>query len=220
MALLPSNQRDQIMVFVAVAALAAAGAYWYLAWTPKQATLAEMSTHIDSLDAQNTRAKREVARGTASKLRDQAEGYQADLEVMRKLVPTANEVPTLLEEVSTAARRVGLDIADVSPEGVIPGDRFDTYKYKIGVIGSYHRIGQLLGNVGALERIVEPINLSLAISTVGGRSPQANKMLRFTPTESKLDAKFEIRTYVVHPTTPATSTEPSPQLAGTPTGAP
>lgn len=213
MALLPTNQRDQIMVFVTVLALGAAGAYWYLAWTPKQAALAEMAAHADSLDAANARAKRDVARGTAAKLRDQAEGYQADLDVMRRLVPTANEVPTLLEEVSTAARRVGLDISDVSPEGVIPGERFDTYKYKIGVIGAYHRIGQLMANVGSLERIVEPMNVSLAPSTA--MRGQQTSRARIMPSESKLAAQFEIRTYVVHPTTPVADVAGS-----TPTGAP
>ena len=67
---------------------------------------------------------------------------------MRQLVPTANEVPALLEQVSTAARQTGLDISGVTPLGVIPGDVFDTYRYRVGVTGSYHRISQFLNNVG------------------------------------------------------------------------
>jgi len=38
---------------------------------------------------------------------------------MRSLVPAGNEVPALLEQVSTAARRVGLEINYIEPEPVI-----------------------------------------------------------------------------------------------------
>lgn len=200
MALLPSNQRDQIMVLVAMVALGAAGAYWYLAWSPKQVELTEISARVDSLEQANAKARIEVSRGTASKLRAQAEGFQADLATLRHLVPTGNEVPLLLEQVSTAARRAGLEISAVEPQGVTPGERFDTYKYRIGATGPYHDIGSFLANVGSLQRIVAPINLSLAPASrlrPGVAPPMPGKVVR-PPTTQPLDAKFEIQTYVVH----------------------
>ncbi len=214
MALLPTNQRDQIKIFIAILALGLAAFYWYMPWRNKEATLTDMQARVDSLEAANTKAAREVKRGTAANLKGQAEGFQADLSVMRRLVPTATEVPALLEEVSTASRRVGLDISEVAPEGVIPGDRFDTYRYKIGVTGPYHEIGELLANVGSLERIVEPINLSLLPSV---RNAPARRGLT-TDREAKLDAKFEIRTYVVH--SPMNDPAVATAAGATPTGAP
>lgn len=199
MALLPSNQRDQIMVFVAILALGAAGAYWYLAWSPKQAELTEMSARVDSLEQANAKARIEVSRGTAAKLRAQADGFQADLTTLRHLVPTGNEVPLLLEQVSTAARRTGLDISAVEPQGVIPGERFDTYKYRIGVTGPYHDLATFLANVGSLERIVAPMNVLLAPAARArvGAPTMPGVALR-APTTQPLDAKLEIQTYVVH----------------------
>lgn len=214
MALLPSNKRDQYMVLIVLFAAAVAGVFWMYVYSPRQATLAELSMRADSLEAANTKAEREVKRGTAANLKAQADGFQADLSVMRRLVPTASEVPALLEEVSTASRRVGLDISEVAPEGVIPGDRFDTYRYKIGVSGPYHEIGELLANVGSLERIVEPINVSLLPSTRNG--PQTKGLN--TSRVSKLDAKFEIRTYVVH--SPMNDPAVATAAGSTPTGAP
>ena len=76
-------------------------------------------------------------------LRARAEGsctLRENLAVMRQLVPTTNEVPALLEQVSTAARRAGLDLPDVAPAGPQPGEQFDTYKYKVGVLGGYHEL--------------------------------------------------------------------------------
>jgi type IV pilus assembly protein PilO len=206
MALLPTNQRDQIMVAICVVALGLAGAYYYYLWSPKNEQLAILRTRIDTLTAQNDVARREVARGTASKLRAEADEFGRMLGVMRQLVPVANEVPTLLEQISTAARRTGLDIADVTPMGVITGEVFDTYRYKMGVTGSYHRIAQFLDNVGSLTRIVAPMNLTLLPSSRDVR----NQRLR--PGEALVDASFEIQTFVAKtappPVTPAgTSTK-------------
>ena len=84
--------------------------------------LGETQTHVDSLAVINQRAKSELAQGKTSELKAEAEQYSQDLEVMRQLVPTGNEVPMLLEQVSTAARRVGLDISDVTPLPLLQGD--------------------------------------------------------------------------------------------------
>lgn len=185
---LPQNQRDQIMVMICAVALGLAGAYYFYLWSPKNEELALLRTRIDTLVAENESARREVARGTVGKLKNEADEFGRMLQQMRVLVPVANEVPTLLDQISTAARRTGLDIADVTPLGVINGDVFDTYRYKMGVTGSFHRIAQFLDNVGSLSRIVAPMNLTL--------TPSARPNQRARPGESILDASFEIQTYV------------------------
>lgn len=190
MALLPTNQRDQLMVIACVVALGLAGVYYMYLWEPKNAELAVVQTRIDSLEVRNETARREVARGTASRAREEAEEYGRMLAIMRELVPTSNEVPALLEQISTAARRVGMDIASVDPLGIVPGDVFDTHKYKLSVTGPYHRIGEFLTNVGSMRRIVAPMNLMLTPTTRDLRS------LRPRTGEQFLDASFEIQTYV------------------------
>jgi type IV pilus assembly protein PilO len=197
MALLPSNQRDQIMVVVCVAALGLAGAYYMYLWTPKQEQLATLEARVDTLTQSNEAARREIASGTAARLRAEADEYGRLLGVMRQLVPVANEVPTLLDQISTAARQAGLEIGDVTPLGVINGDVFDTYRYNMRVTGSYHRIGRFLTNVGSLTRIVAPMNLSLLPT---GRD---TKTMRVRPNEQMLDASFEIQTYVAKTAPPA-----------------
>ena len=114
---------------------------------------------------------------------------------MRQLVPVSNEVPALLEEVSTAARRVGLDLATVEPVPVIPGEQFDTYRYKLGVMGGYHAVAQFLTNVGSLDRIVAPVGLSFKMHAGDVKSRAQQK-----PGEALLDATFQIQTYVARTT--------------------
>jgi type IV pilus assembly protein PilO len=192
MAGLPTSQRDQTLFFLAFLGVIGAGAYWYFVFSPKQESLATVATHVDSLDAGNQRAKAQLARGSVATIREESQRLRANLELMRTLVPAGNEVPALLEQVSTAARRVGLDLSYIEPEPVIPGEQFDTYRYKLRAVGTYHEIGQLLTGIGSMTRIVAPLGLQLQISGAPGATSG-----RADPSKVQLQASFTIQTYAV-----------------------
>lgn len=196
----PKNQRDQLLAFVAFLALAGIGAFYMLVWSEKDAELDLTQERVEALVATNDTAKREMARGTLRKLEAESEQLRRNLDVMRRLVPTGNEVPLLLDQVSNAARRAGLELADVQPEPVVRGAQFDAYRYRIAVIGDYHQVGEFLANVGSLTRIVTPMNLSLAPT-------QARTSRRPREGQQFLEAKFQIQTYVA-------KTRPAPGAAG------
>ena len=204
------NPRDRNLVVLSVLAFGLAGGYWYQFWSPKNLELDEMDAHVQALREVNQHAKAELAQGKTSELRAETERFERDLNVMRELVPTANEVPVLLEQVSTAARRVGLDISDVQPLPQLNGDQYDAYKYRMSVRGDFHQIGVFLTNVGTLQRIVAPINVSL--------NPSAQAMRNRAPRSQAIDARFEIQTYVARtapaPKPGATKLEPEPSKPG------
>lgn len=206
MGLLPSSQRDQSMVLLALCGLLSIGAYWNYYLEPAQVELTAVEEHIEALTLQNERAKADLARGNPEQLRQQALEFRRNLDVMRKLVPTGNEVPDLLEQVSTAARRVGLDLEGVEPEPVIGGDQFDTYRYRISLTGDYHAVGAFLANVGSLTRIVAPVNVQLKPAQENGRQPRG----RGTAADrQRLATTFQIQTYVARtsPTPVVTTSE-------------
>src|SRR6476661_1183645 len=207
MGLLPANPRDQKMMAVIVVAAALSGLYYVYLWSPKKEELDATQAHVDSLVIMNQRAKSELAQGKTQELKEEAERFSADLEVMRRLVPTGNEVPALLEQVSTAARRVGLDIADVQPLPLLQGDQYDAYKYRLSVRGDYHEIAVLLANIGSLQRIVAPINLTLAPAV----QPQTNA--QSSVRKQPVEARFEIQTYVAR-TTPIPAVKGATPPAG------
>jgi len=204
------NPRDRNLVVLSVLAFGLAGGYWYQFWSPKNLELDEVDARVQALREVNQHAKAELAQGKTSELRAETERFERDLNVMRELVPTANEVPVLLEQVSTAARRVGLDIADVQPLPQLTGDQYDAYKYRMSVRGDFHQIGVFLTNVGTLQRIVAPINVSL--------NPSAQAMRNRAPRSQAIDARFEIQTYVARtapaPKPGATKLEPEPSKPG------
>src|SRR5688572_18482682 len=181
------TQRDQIMIVIWVAALGLGYVYYEYLWSPKSEQLIALAGRVDTLQTQNETVRRDIARGTAGKLREEAEQYGRLLGVMRQLVPLANEVPTLLDQISTAARRTGLELGAVTPLGIIPGEIFDTHRYNMTVTGPYHRIAQFLSNVGSVTRIEVPMNLS--------KRPW-RRAVRDGPREQRLDASFEVQTFV------------------------
>ncbi len=193
------TKREQTLAGIAFVALVLLGAYWYFLYKPKAAELAVVQTHVDSLDKKNQQARADIAQGSLQKLRAQSTEYEQSLKVMRQLVPRSNEVPALLEDISTAARRVGLDLATVEPMPVLPGEQFDTYRYKLAVIGGYHPVGQFLSNVGSLNRIIAPVTMTIKLHPVAGQTKAHVKK-----GESLVDTEFQVQTYVAR-TTPYVS---------------
>jgi len=198
------TKRDQMLISAMVLTVALAGAYGYFMYMPKRQQLAAIEQHVDALDKKNQQAKADLASGSVARLKAQAAEYETSLKALHQLVPTTNEVPALLENVSTAARRVGLDLASVEPMPVIVGEQFDTYRYKVSVKGGYHALAGFLSNVGSLNRIVAPVALD-----VKQQSAQDKKKARPKDGEATLDTDFQIQTYIAHPT--GTSGEAVPQ---------
>lgn len=193
MAIMPQNQRDQAMLAVAVVFLALAGAYYQWRYTPKVTEIENLTARVDRLDATNQRAKIVMSRGSVETMRAEAEVLRDNLELMRTLIPASNEVPALLDQILGAARRTGLEFSNFAPTATVPGEQFDTYRFRMSMVGSYHQIGELLTAIGSLRRIIAPINLQLSPAPQGP-SRGARPNLPETPL---LTANFDIQTYVV-----------------------
>ena len=149
---------------------------------------------ITKLDAATDSAKRELARGTVEDLRRRLDVYRGSLVMLRRLVPDRNEVPNLLDAISSRSRIRGVTLSQVVPQPIEAGPApFDTHKYTLSVIGHYDQIGAFLADVASLERIIVPFDL-----TVAAANASAAKALGDT-TGAMLEAKFQIRTYVKSP---------------------
>jgi type IV pilus assembly protein PilO len=150
-----------------------------------------MRDTIAQLQASTDSAKRELARGTVEDLRQRLETYRGSLALLRRLVPERNEVPNLLDDISSRGRIRGVTLSQVVPQPVEAGPvPFNTYKYNMSVIGRYDQIGQFLADVASLQRIIVPYDLMLDQANM-----TAAKALGDT-SGSLLEAKFQVRTFV------------------------
>jgi type IV pilus assembly protein PilO len=157
----------------------------------REERVAAVRDTIASLQAATDSAKRELARGTVEDLRRRLETYRGSLALLRRLVPERNEVPNLLDDISSRGKIRGVTLSQVVPLPVETGPApFDTYKYNMSVIGRYDQIGQFLADVASLQRIIVPYDLTLDQANMSSA-----KALGDT-TGSLLEAKFQVRTFV------------------------
>ena len=160
----------------------------------RNAQVAAIKDTIVTLEAATDSAKKELARGTVTDVRKRLESYRGSLTLLRRLVPERNEVPNLLDDISTRGKIRGVTLSQVVPLPVEAGPApFDTYKYNMSVIGKYDQIGQFLADVASLQRIIVPYDL-----TVGAANSMAAKALGDS-SGALLEAKFQVRTYVKSP---------------------
>ena len=146
---------------------------------------------IARLQAATDSAKRELAHGTVEDLRKRLDTYRGSLALLRRLVPERNEVPNLLDDISSRSKIRGVVLSQVVPLPVEAGPvPFDTYKYNMSVIGHYDQIGRFLADVASLQRIIVPYDLNIDPAATA-----AAKALGDT-SGSLLEAKFQVRTYV------------------------
>jgi len=150
---------------------------------------------ISRFEAATDSAKKELARGSVADVRKRLESYRSNLMLLRRLVPERNEVPNLLDDISTRSKIRGVTLSQVVPQPVEPGPApFDTYTYNMSVIGKYDQIGQFMADVASLQRIIVPYNLSVAAANATSAKALGDS------TGALLEARFQIRTYVKSPT--------------------
>jgi type IV pilus assembly protein PilO len=149
---------------------------------------------IAQLEAATDSAKKELARGSVADVRKRLESYRSSLLLLRRLVPERNEVPNLLDDISTRSKIRGVTLSQVVPQPVEPGPApFDTYTYNMSVIGRYDAIGQFLADVASLQRVIVPYNLTVAAANTNSARALGDS------SGAMLEAKFQIRTYVKSP---------------------
>src|SRR5438270_7423934 len=132
--------------------------YWE---QPNAAQIATSNDEIDSLQKIITRAKEDLASGTVEDLRRKVEQYQALLGVMRRLVPEKNEVPALIDDISTKSKVRGVTIGRFEPLAVDATAPFDTYRYRLEILGHYDQLGEFLSDIASLPRTVVPQDVIL-----------------------------------------------------------
>jgi len=187
---LPTDQRGQIMALLILVALAGGYFFWTKVHQPQSAQITAATQQADSLEKIVEAAKRDLASGSIEDLRRRVEEYTGSLELMRRLVPDRNEVPTLIDDISTKAKVRGVTLGKIQPLTPDLGTPFDTYRYRIEVFGHYDQIGEYLADVASLPRIVVPEEVTLSSA-----SQAAQKQLGDTA-GALLLGEFSIRTFV------------------------
>jgi type IV pilus assembly protein PilO len=198
MALIPDDPKQRNALFAGIIVAGAFYLFWSNWYTSAKTEVDEMTARLEQLESENNRAQIIATRG-GTDLQDRLTRYEQHVGQLEALIPRREEVAALINDVTTVARRTGVEVAALAPENDEEGEFYTKKIYGFDVVGEYHDLGRFLSSIASLSRIITPVNLEV-IPFQGNRS--AYDM------EAPLRATFQIQTYVLP------SSEPAPAEGG------
>ena len=107
---------------------------------------------------------------------------------LEELIPGAEELAQLFDDISIRARQVGVEVNRMNPEPTEAGAFYSKTSYQMSIAGEYHDVARVLTEIASLSRIVTPVELDMQ------PFPQPDL---FPEYESPVLANFRIETYVL-----------------------
>lgn len=152
-----------------LAFLSVAGVYFVhtYSYAPTRDGLGEREARI--LDLQDQARRGDGSGGTdRDALEQDLAAFVEVVERLGTLIPTPDEVPSLIEAIATEERRAGVEMTALRPEPPVPDEPYERWSYQLAVRGSYHAIGSFLTAIGSLDHIVVTDDMVIAAE---GESP-------------------------------------------------
>jgi Tfp pilus assembly protein PilO len=195
MAVIPQDRRGQTLLLLTVVAVVALYFTWaglslvgLTGYRPLGLRADSLRTEINDINAQVSRAKRDVAQGALSQMEQRLGEFTASLNLMRQLVPVTSEVPNLLDDIASRAKMRGATFSGFTPQPLESGSPYDTQRYKLAAAGQYDQIAEFVTDIASLPRIIVPYDVH--IQPIQG--PAADT----STGGALLQATFSVRTYV------------------------
>jgi type IV pilus assembly protein PilO len=141
----------QVGVFLAIAAAALGGFYWYYV-QDVQAAQAKEQTKLDLLRA-------DIAKGSATarqlgQFRQEVGQLEARLENLRAVLPEEKDVGDLLRRIQTLAMQSNLQIKGFKPAPIVTKQMHAEWPINLELDGTYHNLGVFFDRVGKFSRII------------------------------------------------------------------
>lgn len=149
-------------VVAAVVSIIAAVLTFYLMVNEKLPVL-EKAQNKELELKQSYRGKYGLA-NNLEKYQAQLEQLQADFAKLVESLPTSNETPGLLDDITLVGTSSGLTFKLLDWQQDIPKEFYTELPIKIEVAGNYHNFGEFLAQVASLPRIVTVHDFELTTS--------------------------------------------------------
>jgi type IV pilus assembly protein PilO len=191
------KQRNKLIVGVLLlASIYPFHSFWYKG---QREEVTAMQTRLETLEDQNRRAQVLAARGGGD-LEERLALYERQVAKLEELIPAAEEVAGLVDDISVSARQTGVELFRMIPEPAEAGAFYSKTSYEMNVIGEYHSVAQFLTGIASLSRIVTPMELTLEPFQQPDMYPEYR---------SPVLASFRIETYVLPEATAAVPDAPA-----------
>jgi type IV pilus assembly protein PilO len=151
-----------IRLAVVSAVLVAIGAgYWILSYQPAQETRRALVARSQELQRSLNNA-RSIANNVAG-FKAEVAGLERDLDLALKQLPNRKQFEDLLQDISTAGKKVGVTIKSIDRDNEIQRDFYAEVPFKIELEGTYHDLAGFFEMVASLPRIVNMGGLDIKV---------------------------------------------------------
>jgi type IV pilus assembly protein PilO len=184
-------------VLIAVVIIAGSAYAWYdQFYTPISASIAELSSQKEKLEAELLRIN--ALKPQLERLRQEAIALEAKLDSLKNIFPDSKEVPRLIRDLTAANRRSNVVTTRFTPKPDVVQEYYIENKYDVSVAGNYHNLGALFSHLANFQLIVNLTNVAItanpAYASGGGGSGSGNNALAAEAPPSVL-ATFELTTF-------------------------
>jgi type IV pilus assembly protein PilO len=185
--LIPDDPKQRNAFFIGIVLLLLIYPFHSFWYSGKRDQVSAMQSHLETLQDQNRRAQVLAARGGGD-LEERMALYQRHVAALEELIPEAEEVAGLVDDISQRARVSDVALNRIIPEPAEQGTYYTKTSYSMVVIGEYHDVARFLTDIASLPRIVTPVEVDITLFQNPGLFPEY---------ESPISASFRIETYVI-----------------------
>lgn len=159
-ALLPNDPLARNAFLLAL--LACFGAYFFYTYLhrPRLQRVEALTLRIDQLASLRQQHGVDLPLGAEDPERHLG-AYSAYLARLEALVPTSEDVASLLAAISVEERRAGVEVTMLRPEPRESGEVYDRWSYQVAVRGRYHQIASFMTAIASLHRIMIPSDVNI-----------------------------------------------------------
>jgi len=147
---------------VSAVLVAIAAAYWFVSYQPAQESRSAMVARSQELQRSLNNA-RSIANNVAA-FEIEVAGLERDLDMALKQLPNRKQFEDLLQDISTAGKKVGVTIKSIDRDKEIRRDFYAEVPFKIELEGNYHDLARFFEMVASLPRIVNMGGLDIKVA--------------------------------------------------------
>jgi type IV pilus assembly protein PilO len=148
--------------------VAIAAGYWFLSYQPEQEVRRTLVTRSQELQRSLNNA-RSIANNVAG-FEAEVAGLERDLDLALKQLPNRKQFEDLLQDISTAGKKVGVTIKSIDRDSEVSRDFYAEVPFKIELEGTYHDLARFFEMVASLPRIVNMGGLDIKVATESRQS--------------------------------------------------
>lgn len=137
-------------------------AYWFLSYQPAHAVHETLIARSEELQRSLNNAR--AIANNVSGFETEVAGLERSLNLALKQLPNRKQFEDLLQDISTAGKKVGVMIKSIDRDNEIRRDFYAEVPFKIELEGTYHDLARFFEMVANLPRIVNMGSLNIKVA--------------------------------------------------------